>query len=267
MLTRTNRPMSPAEITAENQKLLARRASGIGPGSNSLRPISPAPESASETDVNAQLQAYFDAVRNDRPAGNEQVVITGRRTLWDAFDDEAHPKLSEACDTVGRWYNRRLPQGGALIINGGYGCGKTHLARAVVELYGPFAVFTDELELTSRLKASYSGRGSDEPEYHLLNQLSRAKLLVFDDLGAYQTDSMSWMQNIYRGIFDNRCKNALPFIITTNLSLKASPGTPSEFEARLGGRNYSRVMGAVGSAEYYINLFGVPDYRLRGFRG
>jgi DNA replication protein DnaC len=257
--------MSPQEIAAENQKLLARRASGIGPGSNSLRPISPAPESASETDVNAQLQAYFDAVRRDRPTGNEQVVITGRRDLWDAFDDEAHPRLADACGAVARWYNNRLPQGGALILNGGYGCGKTHLARAVAELYGPYAYFTDELDLFERLRASY-GRGGEETEYRLLNQLSRAKLLVFDDLGAYQTDNLPWVQNIYRSVFDFRCRSDLAFIITTNLSLKASPGCPSEFEDRLGGRNYSRVMGAVGSAEYYINLFGVPDYRLRGFR-
>lgn len=156
-----------------------------------------------------------------------------------------------------------MPVGGALILNGGYGCGKTHLARAIAQMYGFYAVFVEEENLFCSIKDSYDSHS--ESEYRILGRLERAKLLVFDDLGAYNTNNMPWVQNIYRGVFNDRVQCGLPFIITTNLSFKANGG-PSEFEERVGGRNYSRIMGAVGSAEYYINLFGVPDYRLKGFR-
>jgi len=192
------------------------------------------------------------------------MVIDGRRERWEAFDDERHPALIDGVRTIRRWYNDRLPIGGGLIIAGGCGCGKTHIARAIVELQGYNAVFAEELLLINSIKASFKER--NESEMSIYKRLDSASLLVYDDLGAYESDNNYWLQNIYRAVFNNRVAAGKPFLITTNLSLHANQGELSEFEYRLGERNYSRIMGAVGNKDYVINWFGVSDYRLNGFR-
>ena len=152
------------------------------------------------------------------------------------------------------------------MILGNCGSGKTHLARAIAELYGVGAVFTSEESFVKDVQGTYSNRAG-KTEHQIMNRLCKAKLLVYDDLGAYQTDNTPWMQNLYFQLFDGRQDLGKATIITSNLSLAPQHDGREvwiQIEERLGARCFSRVMGQVGPANV-VDLFNVPDYRMRGF--
>lgn len=208
---------------------------------------------------------YLRALFAGEPVDTPTQVVQGSMARWKRFNDEVHPDLPGAVKTLRRWYNDGLAAGEGILIAGGFGCGKTHLAKAIYEMRGPGVVFFEELKLVKAIQETY-GRQSRETENAYFRRAARARLLIFDDLGAYETENMAWMQNIYRGLFDDLDDGRRAILITTNLSLADRKGAVSEMEERVGGRNFTRIMGAVGSSENYINLFDVPDYRLRGFK-
>jgi DNA replication protein DnaC len=209
---------------------------------------------------NLTIQEYFNELAKD----NQKQIINGSISKWHSFDSDRHPDLINAVKTIKRWYNERLPQGGALIISGNYGCGKTHLCQAIKDLYSIYAIMFDEMELFKNIQAGYNGYGTSEAAY--MKQARRAKLLIYDDLGSYETDNLRWVQGFYRQLFDKRYEEGKGYLITTNLSLKNRyKNEPSPFAERVGGRNFSRIMGATELNEYVINLSNVPDYRLRKF--
>lgn len=219
------------------------------------------------------IAEYFTALANGEQVTQTEVVEFGR-DIWDSFNADRHPKLVKAQKTITKWYNERLPVGGGLILAGGYGCGKTHLALAIKQLYGMAAVFWEELDLCKTIQSSYAGGDRRNSEESIFSQCRRAKLLILDDLGAYETENMAWIQNIYRQLFNKRLEENKATLITTNLSVegeKVKKGNKiigvnaSEFELRVGGKNFSRIAGQVDTSEYCVDLFGVPDYRLRNF--
>ena len=142
---------------------------------------------------------------------------------------------------------------------GGCGCGKTHLAKAIAQLYGPSARYWNEVDLIGAIQDTYNNDGS---ELKLFKQIGQFELLIYDDLGAYRATekNIEWLQGIYYNLFNTRCENKQPFMITTNLS-----DADGSLEARLGKRVYSRVAGALANSQFYVDMFGVPDYRLRNF--
>lgn len=253
--------MDRNELIKANDELHRRRqALGTAGG---LRPISQ-PVSALIEQNGQTVVDYFQALVAGQETGNERQVVEGCRRRWESFDSDRHPDLVKAIKAIKKWYNQRLALGGALIIAGGFGCGKTHLAQALADLYGWKAVFFEETKLFKSIQESYGGYG--ESEASLIKRAWRSPLLIFDDLGSYKTDRLDWVQNIYRQLFDRRFEEGKAYLITTNLSLKAGPDGRSEIEQRVGGRNFTRIMGAVEHSEFYVNLFNVPDYRLRNFR-
>ena len=96
----------------------------------------------------------------------------------------------------------------------------------------------------------------------------RARILVYDDLGTYETKNLDWVQGIYYNLFDGRKEAGAGLLITTNLPLETlqNGAFNSPLEDRMGKRVFSRVMGQVERLTNYVDLFGVPDYRTRGLR-
>jgi DNA replication protein DnaC len=113
----------------------------------------------------------------------------------------------------------REPEGW-LVLLGGYGVGKTHLAAAVANYrvaLGGTALFVIVPDLLDHLRAAFapsSEIGLDER----LEAIRETPLLVLDDLGAH--NSTPWAQEKLFQILNHRYNHRLPTVITTNQRLE-----------------------------------------------
>ncbi|MEJ2012027.1 MAG: ATP-binding protein [Anaerolineales bacterium] len=105
---------------------------------------------------------------------------------------------------------------GWLLIEGGYGCGKTHLAAAVanqvVELGIP-TLFLTVPDLLDQLRFAYS---AEEVTFEQRFEL------ILDDFGTQS--ATSWAREKLFQILNYRYINHLPLVITTNLALDELEG-------------------------------------------
>jgi DNA replication protein DnaC len=109
---------------------------------------------------------------------------------------------------------------GWLILLGGYGCGKTHLAAAVANARlteGAPVLFVVVPDLLDYLRTSFaptSGQSYSEQ----FEKVRTAPLLVLDDLG---TESATpWAQEKLFQILNHRYNARLPTVVTTNCKLE-----------------------------------------------
>ena len=142
-----------------------------------------------------------------------------------------------------------------LILCGGIGCGKTHLAAAITNqivlnapigdaeaervgeqgyysgAYSPVR-FTSTIDLLSNIKATYGKKDDGESERAIVQKYQKAPLIILDDLGAEKPTE--WTKERLFEIVDYRYSEELPIIITTNR-------TPKEMMDSLGMRIYDRI--------------------------
>src|SRR5512136_851518 len=126
-------------------------------------------------------------------------------------------------DSMERAYNQaqQFAQNleGWLLLQGGYGCGKTHLAAAI----GNFAVsmgvptlFLTVPDLLDALRFAY-----DDPEATFeqrFDEIREAPFLVMDDFGTQ--NATGWAREKLFQILNYRYINRLPLVVTTNLLLE-----------------------------------------------
>lgn len=106
------------------------------------------------------------------------------------------------------------PQGW-LVLKGGYGCGKTHLAAAIANyrvMQGQPALFIVVPDLLDHLRATFTPQSAVTFDQRF-EEVRRAPLLILDDLG---TESATpWAREKLYQIFDYRYNARLPTVITT----------------------------------------------------
>lgn len=184
---------------------------------------------------------------------------------WESFDWDRHPKLRPAKRVIVDWYNG-LPNSGALVLAGAAGCGKTHLANALADLYGRWRIsYYEEVELVKKIQATYDDKTQSEES--IIRALFRSDLFILDDLGTYTTKNEGWLSNLYNRVFnDYMTVREKPVLITTNLPMFVK-GANTGLEARIGARSFSRLCDALGGIHMgrYVDLFGVPDFRIERF--
>lgn len=177
------------------------------------------------------------------------VILNGSNSKWDTFDTSVHADAAKIKTLVGDWLKRGMPAGKSLLIEGNCGTGKTHLAQAIAEAY-PYvrssmndngARLINEVELIERYKATWGGAVSHT---EIIDDLLSPQILIFDDLGAYQTRSEDWLANIYYQIFDGRCEQGKACLFLSNMSLDRDRGFGC-LRDRIGDRNYDRLVGAI----------------------
>ena len=135
---------------------------------------------------------------------------------------------------------------GWLLLRGGYGCGKTHLAAAIANYavgMGVPTLFLTVPDLLDMLRFSYDSQ--DTTFEDRFNEIRNAALLVLDDFGTQ--NATGWAQEKLFQIINYRYVNKLPLVITTNLSL-------DDIEARFRSRLADREL----VTDVRINA---PDYR------
>lgn len=181
---------------------------------------------------------------------------------WEAFDWDRHPKLRPVKRVIVDWYNG-LPDSGALVLAGDVGCGKSHLAEAIADLYGRWRLsFYEEIALIKHIQDTYGDKGKSEEK--VFRDLFRPELLILDDLGTYRTQNTSFLSNVYNRIFNEYLTvMGKPMLITTNLPMFGEGG----MENRIGVRSFSRLCDALGKLNEgrYIDLFGIADYRVESY--
>lgn len=117
---------------------------------------------------------------------------------------------------------------GWLLLQGGYGCGKTHLAAGIanfaVEMGVP-TLFLTVPDLLDTLRFSYDSEDTTFEER--FDEIRNASLLILDDFGTQ--NATAWAQEKLFQIVNYRYINKLPLVVTTNLAL-------DEIEARIRSR-------------------------------
>ncbi len=112
---------------------------------------------------------------------------------------------------------------GWLLLKGGYGCGKTHLAAAIANRAierGQPVLFVTVPDLLDHLRAAFSP--SSPARYdERFEEVRTAPLLILDDLG---TEAPTfWAQEKLFQILNYRYNARLPTVITTNHELEEIP--------------------------------------------
>lgn len=139
---------------------------------------------------------------------------------------------------------------GWLVLQGRYGCGKTHLATAIAHMViarGDAAIFVTVPDLLDYLRAPF--RSDDENTAgsydRRFDEVRTVELLILDDLG---TESPTpWAREKLFQIINHRYNLRLPTVFTTNLEL-------DQMEERL----RSRLRDMALSTTVTISA---PDYR------
>ena len=117
---------------------------------------------------------------------------------------------------------------GWLMLQGGYGSGKTHLAAAIANFAVSMGVPTLFLTVPDLLDALRFAYGAEDTTFEeRFDQIRNAKLLVLDDFGTQ--NATGWAQEKLFQIINYRYINKLSTVITTNLAL-------DEIEARIRSR-------------------------------
>lgn len=111
-----------------------------------------------------------------------------------------------------------VEDGSSLVLGGGTGVGKTHLAVAMVQELvsrGKCAIFVPTVDLLDEVRAGYESGKADQ----IQRGAREADCLVLDDLGAQRTTD--WVAERLFALLDDRYRNGRQTVITTNaISMK-----------------------------------------------
>jgi DNA replication protein DnaC len=108
---------------------------------------------------------------------------------------------------------------GWLLLEGGYGCGKTHLAAAAGNYrvqQGDAVLFITVPDLLDHLRASY-GPSSELAYDETFDRVRNAPVLILDDLGV--ENPSPWAQEKLFQLLNHRYSHHMPTILTTNADI------------------------------------------------
>ncbi len=137
---------------------------------------------------------------------------------FESFDLARNPQMKRALTQA-----KRLAVGEEqmLVLCGGTGLGKTHLAVAAVKAAreaGRSALFVEVPEMLAKMRRSFDD-DSVEPAEEMLNRLAACDLLALDDLGTEQ-DTKWAVEQLYR-LLNRRYTGMAGTIITSNAGVEA----------------------------------------------
>ncbi|MDD2694480.1 MAG: ATP-binding protein [Anaerolineales bacterium] len=195
-----------------------------------------------EKQINQQVRQRLFALsqlEELRHLGFENFNPRGRVGLWPL---EAN-SLEQAFN-LARQYAQTLK--GWLLLQGDYGCGKTHLAAAIANFavgVGVPTLFITVPDMLDSLRFAYQDPEASFEER--FEEIQRAPLLVLDDFG--MQNATPWAQEKLFQIINFRYINRLPLVVTTNVALE-------DIDARIRSR-------LEDSELVTVTRIQAPDYR------
>lgn len=176
------------------------------------------------------------------------------RMTFDSFVPDAYGLAPDKAATlrlahdVARQYAEN-PQGW-LVLFGGYGCGKTHLAAAIANRMierGKAVLFVVVPDLLDHLRATF-GPNSPVSYDQRFEEVRNAPLLILDDLGTQS--STSWAQEKLFQLLNYRYNARLSTVVTSNHRLE-------EIDLRIRSRMVDPDVSTI------VTILA-PDFRLSG---
>lgn len=172
--------------------------------------------------------------------------------------------LAKAAITAKKFVEKYPTEKEGMLLSGGCGTGKTHLAIAIlkelIQQKGVTCLFRGYSALLKQIQGTYRRQiSADEDtsivltEYSILRDVTEAEVLVLDDLGAEK--SSEWTLSMLYHVINERYNQHRTTIITTNLPWDEPPGaipiekmtqeqrvmrTPT-LRDRISERTYSRI--------------------------
>jgi DNA replication protein DnaC len=124
-------------------------------------------------------------------------------------------------------------EGKGLLLVGGIGTGKTHLAvgilKELIAARGCACLFCDYRELLKQIQNSYND-SVQATELQVLRPVFEAEVLALDELGAVKPSE--WVWDTVSLILNTRYNDSRTTIITTNFPDEPAATTSSEFSPR-----------------------------------
>lgn len=185
--------------------------------------------------------------RKERLEGLFKNSLMEKSFFHKTFENWDLTKGDKKYHTLGRKYVENFQnvkdKGLGLIIYGEVGSGKSYLSFAIANglLQNYVSVVCISINgLLDRIKETYNRWGS-EGEQEVIKALNNAELLIIDDLGVEK--NTEWSISKLYDIIDNRYRNNLPIIITTNHSME-------ELRIKYGIRTVDRLNEVCINIEY-----------------
>ena len=136
-----------------------------------------------------------------------------------------------------------------LILIGGFGCGKSHMLKAIAYQLGPYALYLSADDFKDHLHRGMEEKNLNEYLFTIRN----APFLLFDDLGIEH--STDYVKSQFRAIVNYRYNMwpHLPLVVSTNMG----PVEMAKFDGRIDSRLDDK------SKTDRVTIL-VGDYRRRG---
>lgn len=140
----------------------------------------------------------------------------------------------EAYTIAEKWLADARRRWSVLVLTGGNGAGKTHLACAIGNRAGEqrlCVAFRSTVDFLQRLKNSYNADTTDT-ERDIVNAAMASDLLILDDWGKHFLTE--WSDNMLFHLVDKRYGAGLPVVLTINSG--ATTATDPEIRSAIGSR-------------------------------
>ncbi len=157
----------------------------------------------------SNLAAFADKNFNDFEVDRPLLTVSERESLRLAFNTAQQFAVQPD---------------GWLLLEGPYGCGKTHLAAAIGNerlRQGDMVLFITTPDLLDHLRSTY-GPTSEIGYDEMFDRIRSSQLLILDDLGA--ENPSQWAGEKLFQLLNYRYSQRLPTVITTNVDLDRIDG-------------------------------------------